>query len=216
MPYTNNIPMATDFLSISQPQIQANFMAIATAFNLNHVAFKSANPLQGKPAFVEMPNQSTAPATPPTTIAGETGLYCSSSTLTSQPELFFIKQSGTTAPAPLNVANGYEISSSNYIANPGWTRLPSGILIMWGFASVPNNTTPVTLTISATIPNFFNIYQIFLTSTSTISNIPQNVSLRAITQPTNAPGPVAAGAFTVNASSFGGSGVGFNYLVIGV
>src|SRR5208337_2421146 len=192
MAYNQLIPISTDDLSVSQPQMQSNFLAIYNAFNLNHVAFNSTNPLQGKHSFVEMPNQS---ATPKVTIANEVGLYCNSSTLTSQPELFFIKQFGTTVPAPLNGVNGYEVTSSNYIAVNGWTRLPSGIMLMWGAATVPNNTTPVTLPISATIPNFFSVYQILLTSNSNNGAVPVTVSLGGVTPPTNAPGPVAPLSF---------------------
>lgn len=159
MSYNQNIPVATDDLSVSQPQIQANFLAIFNAFNLNHGSFNDVTN-QGKHVFVEMPNQNAAP---PTTIANETGLYTNSSTYTNQPELFFIKQNGTTAPSPLNTANGYEITSSNY-TSPGWTRLPSGILLKWGTFS---GTTPYTLVfdVSATNPQFANCYNVQLTST---------------------------------------------------
>jgi len=219
MPYTANIPMATDFLSISQGQIQANFNAIADAFNRNHVVFNSVTPLQGKHAFVEMPNQSTAPAMPPLTIADEVGLYCNSSSLTSQPELFFIKQAGSTAPANLipDIApNGYPITASNYIAQNGWTRLPSGILLMWGNVTTFTNSTTVTLPISASIPNFYTIYQVFITSTGHSGSgggaLGTAMALGAITQPTNGGSPTP-GIFTIFGSA---AGVAANYLVIGV
>lgn len=161
MPYNNNIPQANDDLSVSQPQILANFSTIATAFNLNHINFNAGG--EGKHAFVEMPNQN---ALPPTTIANETGLYCNTSTLTTQPELFFIKQNGTTAPAPLNGANGYVISGSNY-TSPGWTRLPSGILLKWGtFVSVLSTDTFI-FDVSGANPAFANAYNVQLTSIST-------------------------------------------------
>ena len=211
MAYTSNIPQPNDDLSVSQPQILANFTEIATAFNLNHGPFNSAT--EGKHAFVEMPNQNAAP---PTTIANEVGLYCNTSAYSPitgpEPALLFIKQFGTSAPAPLNSATGYEITTSNYIANGGWTRLPSGILIMWGFGTVPNNATPITLPISATIPNFYTIYQVLITTTSSAGGIPYIVGLNQLTQPTNGLVPTA-GAFTVNSNTFV---VGINYLVIGV
>lgn len=159
MAYNNNIPQPNDDLSVSQPQILANFAEIATAFNLNHVAFNATG--EGKHMFVEMPNQN---ASPPTTIANEVGLYCNTSTLTAQPELFFIKQLGTTAPAPLNGANGYEFTSSNYILNGGWTRLPSGILMKWGTFSTGGSTGTVVFPTGATIPAFSNVYNIQLTA----------------------------------------------------
>lgn len=171
MAYNNAIPQPNDDISVSQAQILANFSAISTAFNLNHVNFNATE--QGKHAFVEMPNQN---AVPPVTIANETGLYCNTSTLTAQPELFFIKQNGTTAPPPLNNANGYEITSSNY-TSPGWTRLPSGILIKWGTFSTASGT-PYLFDVAGTIPAFAVCYNVQLTGTSALL---QTFSVSAVT-----------------------------------
>jgi len=217
MAYNQIIPISTDNLSVSQPQMQNNFLAIYNAFNLNHVALNSTNPTQGKHSFVEMPNQS---ASAPVTIANEVGLYCNSSALTNQPELFFIKQFGSTAPAnllPPISNNGYAISASNYTALNGWTRLPSGILLMWGTASaLGTNSVTVTLPISASIPNFYTIYQVFITSKRISGSAPNQISLPAslgsLTQPTNG-GTPTPGIFNIFGDS---AGVGANYLVIGV
>lgn len=208
MAYNNNIPQPNDELSVSQPQILANFAEISTAFNLNHVNFNANG--EGKHAFVEMPNQSTVPFTPPVTIANEVGLYCNSSTFTNQPELFFIKQNGSTAPAPLNAANGYEVTSSNYINEGGWTRLPSGIMLQWGTFASFSGTATKTLPASASIPFYNVIYQVLVTSQGLTGGIPINCAVTTITQPTNVP---TAGGFTIvsNSTSFG-----VRYLVIGV
>ena len=162
MAYNNNIPQPNDDLSVSQPQILANFAEIATAFNLNHVAFNATG--EGKHAFVEMPNQNAAP---PTTIAGEVGLYCNTSTATTFPELFFIKNNGgASVPPPLNNANGYVITGSNY-TSPGWTRLPSGILLKWGTFVSSLSTDTLIFDASTSNPAFANCYNVQLTSTST-------------------------------------------------
>lgn len=197
MPYNALIPQANDDLSVSQPQILANFTEIATAFNLNHGDFNAID--QGKHKFVEMPNQN---ATPPVTIANEVGIYCNTSTLTNQPEMFFIKQNGTTAPPPLNAANGYEITSSNYIADGGWTRLPSGILIKWGQATAfpPATTLNFVFPVAATIPAFQSIYQVFVTDQS---NPPRMYTVTTIST-TN---------FNIISSA---AGIGLRYLAIGV
>ena len=204
MPYNSNIPQPNDDLSVSQPQILANFSTIATAFNLNHGNFNAVD--EGKHRYVQMPNQN---ATPPTTIANETGIYCNTSTLTNQPELFFIKQNGTTAPPPLNGANGYEITSSNYIANGGWTRLPSGILLKWGeaIAAPPATTLNFAFPVAATIPVFQAIYQVVVTD---MANPPRNYSITALTTAT----------FNIISSYYGSTpgitGIGLRYLAIGV
>lgn len=170
MPYNQNIPQATDQMSVSQNDLLNNFQAIYNAFNLNHVPFNSGSPIQGKHAFVEMPNQSSSV---PSTIANEVGLYCNTSTYTTQPELFFAKQLGSTAP----IAN-YEISSSNYIQNGGWTRFPSGILIKWGtFNTGSGGTGTLTFPTASSIPAFGNIFGVLATSTSVI---PAKISISTL------------------------------------
>lgn len=187
MAYQSNIPQATDLLSQSQDDILNNFLAIAAAFNLNHGNFNAAN--QGKHNFVQMPAQSPAP----TTGAGEVGLYCANSALSSQPELFFRKQSGSTAPV-----TNYEISSAGYSATDGWARLPSGILLKWGNGTqvTPGNFI-VTYPVAATIPVFTATYTAILTPATT------NMNLYLIS--------IATTTLTVNSTS----GL-FRWLVIGV
>jgi hypothetical protein len=209
MSYNQNIPIGTDDLSVSQPQIQSNFFAIYNAFNLNHVPFNTPDGTQGKHMFVEMPNQNAAP---PATIANETGLYCNTSTYTAQPELFFIKQNGTTAPAPLNGANGYEITSSNYVANVGWTRLPSGIMLMWGLVQDNSHSTQTfILPVNATTPNYNAIYQILLSGTGLAGQI---YTLGTVTQPTQS--PLVGGKFVVINGTSGAGSLAVTFLVIGV
>lgn len=161
MAYNNAIPASTDIISQSQADILNNFIAISNAFNLNHGNFNSA--LQGMHNFMQMPIQTSAP----TQNAAQTNLYTATSTLTAQPELFFIKQTGSTAPAPVNAAAGYEITAAQY-ATTGWTRLASGILIKWGNVTPSaTGTTTVTYPVAATIPVFQNVYNVQLTSFTT-------------------------------------------------
>ena len=167
MAYQPNIPAASDQLSKSQGDIQGNFQQLDTAFNLNHTPLESGN--AGMHAFVEMPNQS---ASAPTTGSNEVVLYCNTDTLTSQPELFMIFQNGgASVPPPLNNVNGFSITSSNYIKNGGWTRLPSGILLKWGtWISGTGGTFTVTFPVDVlTIPAFQAIYNIQVTPTAVVS-----------------------------------------------
>ena len=98
MGYQPNIPQATDQISVSQGDLLGNFQQLDNAFNLNHAALELASGAAGKHIFVEMPNQS---ASVPVTIANEVGLYCNTDANSGQPEMFFLKQSGSTAPAAL-------------------------------------------------------------------------------------------------------------------
>lgn len=133
MPYNNLIPQANDDLSVSQPQLLANFGAIYNAFNLNHVPFNSPSN-EGKHAFLEMPVQNPVPVT----VAGEVGLYCRTSPITSSPQLVFQRENNGSIYEFTSA--GPRITSQLMI---GWARLPSGIIMKWGSATITGNN-PVT------------------------------------------------------------------------
>lgn len=183
MAYNANIPQPTDQLSTSQSDILNNFQALKTLIDVNHVDFANAN--QGKHSFIEFPVQSPVPMT----AAGEVGLYCQTSTLTSQPELVFSKQSGTSV---------YEFTSSGQLTNGGWVRHPSGILMKWGTGG-PGSAGSYTITfpVNSATPVLASAYVSFVTPTS---NIVVYVTSLSTTQ------------LVVNASGAGS----FNYLVIGI
>lgn len=184
MAFNANIPQSGDQLSQSQPQILGNFQAIGSWVAVNHVTFDSGS-TTGKHSFVEFPVQNPVPVT----VGGEVGLYCQNSTLTSQPELVFSKQNGTSV---------YEFTSSGQVTNGGWARLPSGILYKWGTGG-PGSAGSYTITfpVSASNPVFASAYVSFVTPTS---NIVVYVTSLSTTQ------------LVVNASAAGS----FNYLVIGI
>lgn len=147
-PYNGNIPQPTDGQNVSQGQMLINFVSIQSLIDVNHVDFANVN--AGKHAFVEMPTQSPVPVT----IANEVGMYVQASTFTSQPEIVISKQAGSTAPLQT-----YEITSAGY-SNPGWSRLPSGILLKWGTFSGVAGSNTVTFPTGATIPAFTRIYTV--------------------------------------------------------
>ena len=184
MSFNANIPQSGDQLSQSQPQILGNFQEIGSWVAVNHVTFDSGS-TTGKHSFVEFPVQNPVP----TTAAAEVGLYCQTSTLTSQPELVFSKQSGTSV---------YEFTSSGQLVNGGWVRHPSGILMLWGTGG-PGSAGSYTATfpVNAATPVFTAVYSSFVTPTSNIV-----VYVTALTTTT----------LTVNVSGSGS----FNYLVIGI
>lgn len=184
MAYVSTIPQPGDQLSQSQPQILGNFTSIGSWVAVNHVTFDSGS-TTGKHKFVEFPVQSPVP----TTAAAEVGLYCQNSTLTSQPELVFSKQSGTSV---------YEFTSSGQITNGGWVRHPSGILMKWGTGGPGGaGAYVITFPVAVTNPVFASVYTSFVTPTS---NITGYVSALSTTQ------------LTVTVSGAGS----FNYLVIGI
>lgn len=123
MAYQPNIPASTDLLSQSQADIQNNFIAIGTLLSPNGNA------------AVTLP----VAAGDPTTSATNMALYTQTSALTARPEMYILRNS--TIPNPNgNPPNPIEFTSAVY-ANPGWTRLPSGILLKWGTFTVALNST---------------------------------------------------------------------------
>ena len=112
MAYNANIPQPGDLLSQSQGQILANFQALSGA---------AINTFP----YVLLPIQGSDPAVSTTQMA----LYTKTSSITSQPEMFIERNSGsTTAPNPIEFTSYY----ANSTTLKGFTRLPSGLLIAFG------------------------------------------------------------------------------------
>jgi len=154
MAYQPNIPLPTDLLKNSQADIQANFISNSAAFNQNHVDFNDAN--AGKHKFLQMPEQSVSPVT----AANEMALYTKEQDGVSQ--MFIRRESDGTE---INITN------DGLKANPGWARLPNGLIMKWGIVSVSQNTrNTVILPSGGTIPVFTTIFigtvsQYFISST---------------------------------------------------
>lgn len=120
MSYNPDIPQANDDPSQSQGQILSNFQTLNTFLSQNHVPLNDGD--QGKHAFLQMPEQSSDPAT----AANEAALYCKEydvdglGTLVST--LFFRNESNgavTTFGGPSS------------LAIPGYAYLPGGLLVQW-------------------------------------------------------------------------------------
>lgn len=121
MAYKSNIPQPTQQISQSQSDILNNFTEINTFVNVDHVGFGAAD--AGKHAKTTFP-QSVAPAA---VGASEVGVYCAD--LNGNPELFINK---TASQIPFTAA---------LKATPGWTILPSGIIMKWGSAFVAHGAS---------------------------------------------------------------------------
>ena len=126
MAYTANIPQPTDQINNSQPQLLANFQSIDTLVNVNHVNFDDPSGNQGKHKWSAYPGPS--PSYTPPVVAGEVTLFNSLDTTTGVNELTIIK------------SNGNQVFATESILSPntpptqlgiGWTRFPSGILMVW-------------------------------------------------------------------------------------
>jgi hypothetical protein len=197
----NNVPLSGQTLNITRVPINQNFSVIDTAFQVDHVDYNISG--QGQHNKVSFPIQNPVPATQ----AGILQLYSQLSAITNQPELVFTHQAGSTAPTAAQIV---EFTSAGW-SNPGWTRLPSGIMFKWhaniGFAG---NAT-VTIDVNADVPgspNFTNLFTVLTTTLDTSASYNNVIGLKTIVFPN----------FTV--SKFGGSNppgtVFFSYLAIGM
>ena len=86
MAYQNNIPQPTQRLKDSQGDLLANFQALQTFLEVNHVTFGSGD--EGKHKWVSFPTQGSAPSF----AGGEEGLYNLVYATTAQNELYVHKQ----------------------------------------------------------------------------------------------------------------------------
>lgn len=129
----NNVPVVGQTLGASRDLINANFVTINTAFSVNHVPYNDGSGNQGMHQFVQMPAGTPVIAT----AAGQIGLYAKNGSVSGVPELYFQRQS-------LAANSGYAITESSIpsFVN-GWTRLPSGALMIWGRTSMVAGTKTV-------------------------------------------------------------------------
>jgi len=150
MPYLPNIPIGTDQLSVSQPQIQSNFTILQTAFDINHIDFDAAN--AGKHMYVELPVAAGNPIPPIVFAAGEVALYSALNPTTNQNELYINKSNNgpvvTQIPATASTLSGTPLPN----ASTGfWTYLPSGLIAYSGNASGTGAGFSGFVTVSPTI-----------------------------------------------------------------
>lgn len=128
MAYNNAIPGPNDLLSQSQSDIQQNFAAIQTLIGINHINFGAAG--EGKHLYLQLPEHVA-----PVTAINEAGFFANVGTTSTVTELFFRRENnGESIPMTERATGGA----------PGWTFLPSGIMLQFG-TFVVNDHTVVTL-----------------------------------------------------------------------
>ena len=194
MAFNPAIPQPTDKHSTSQNDILQNFTTLNTAWEINHEGFDLVN--QGKHNFVSLPEQVAAPAT----AVNEGAVYSKQSALTTATELFFRREN-----------SGAQIEFTGVLgATPGWTILPSGIILKWGSATCTGADT-VTFPVAGTIPVITTVLAVMLTPLNAgAGDIDATVRLRA---------HAAGTGFDVYASTRTATGAAactFEYLAIGI
>ena len=200
----NAVPQATQTLAATQAPILDNFTVIDTAFSVNHADYNTPN--QGFHNLVTFPVQDPAP-TPGT---GQVLLYSQESALTDQPELVFARQEGSTAPMAVQVT---EFTSAGW-GNPGWTKLPSGILMKWHQGIPTNFGTPVPINLNTDVPgspDYTQLFSVSITTQDTARSYSSNIGIATIDY--DAATFTVSPFYTVNVP---GPTVSFGYLAIGM
>jgi hypothetical protein len=197
----NNVPQPGQTLGSTQAPINGNFVSIDTAFAVNHVPYNTTN--AGMHNVVSFPTQNPVP----TPIAGIPQLYSQISTFTGQPELVFAHQAGSSAPTAAQIV---EFTSAGW-ANPGWTRLPSGILLKWhsgiNFASLSTVTLDLNVDVAGS-PNFTNVFAVYNSTTESSANYNTVIGIQSIA------GTVVT--FSIYGAVRPPSGTTIAYLAIGI
>lgn len=159
MPYQNNIPLAPDQLSKSQGDINGNFQILgaiggipgvnnssgintAPGAGFNYLFLTAGN---NPPAGSVFANNNALFSS---AVAGVNELFVNKNNQAGPVVVPFTKSILSTAVAP---ANGL----------PGWTYLPSGIIMKWGIVAVPNIAAGGTQAFDATVP-FTRFFAAFL------------------------------------------------------
>lgn len=192
MAWQQNKPEATDQLSQSQTDLQGNFQALDTWIQVDHALPGSAN--SGKHNKVSFPVQSPAP----TFVAGQYGLYNFLDPITTTNQLYITYPDGSFVP----------MTAAGLSTNPGWTYLPSGILVKWGGAS-PTGEQTVNYPVAATVPVFTAVYhaQVTTLKNSTASN--SIVSLKSFTT-------TSITLVATQQTALSGASGSCNYIVFGI
>jgi hypothetical protein len=122
VPFNASIPQATDRLAKSQQDLLQNNQQLDTSFGINHFAFSDPTAFNGMHKQVDLANGADA-TVPPFTDT----LYTKIAGIgpASTGELFYRRFGG----APIQMTGPFEPS----LGNKGYTFLPGGMLLQWGF-----------------------------------------------------------------------------------
>lgn len=137
MSYKPNIPIATDFLSVSQVDILNNFTVLNTAFGIDHYDFADLTADRGKHNQITLPE--IVGAVDPTTLADETKFYALQKTA-NLGLLQFSRGEGDAVPTPVtsfqspNTAQTINFGTAQNILD--FTGMPNSIFILYSVYTV--------------------------------------------------------------------------------
>jgi hypothetical protein len=133
MTYNPNIPNATDNISVSQNDLKINFQQLENIFDNDHYTWDFATTAnRGAHRQVNF----KLPISDPAVVATESFVYSKADANDSgnNSQLYFANTLGVT-----RLTNRFTAA-----AQQGYTILPSGIVLMWGFSTGPFSSTDPT------------------------------------------------------------------------
>lgn len=142
--WNKNVPLATQRINATQLPILNNWDALESIVGVNHVTFTGLVADFGKHNLVEMPQQPGAPAA---FAANEMGLFTKNEALTSQSEMYVRRAPSSDIPFTAASKVGTTVNVD------GWTYLPSGLLMRWGYRVISPGSA-FTITYNPASPAF--------------------------------------------------------------
>lgn len=138
MPYIPNKPLSTETLADSQPVINSNFTLADTYFGVDHQAFSAAtrNGEHNKISFIGVSPAGVVP----TTTEGITLI----AELEPTRNKYILHQKQNSAAGGGSDAS-YQLTNTAVplSASDGYSYLPGGILMQWGFATLTGDLTAI-------------------------------------------------------------------------
>jgi hypothetical protein len=162
LPYTNNIPFPTNSPSADQPNMLDNTNSIQTLIAVDHLGFETLN--GGYHNDIHFNPQITDPGK----ILNIGQLYTKSVTFNSVTDVGLFYENGAGVVVQLD-------SPANTSALPnGYTFLPGGIILQWGFATIdPPNPGKSSTPVIFPTPFLLNIFAVIAQPyTGALGNVP--------------------------------------------
>lgn len=186
--YYTNIPAENNKPSLDQPSMQTNTNSIDGIIDIDHVGFQQA--LGGYHTVVHLTNQGTSPTGIPTPVSaiGELFTLQSPALGTFPQDQTMWWQSGTGNPVQMTM-NFTPVLNNN----SGYTFLPGGMILQYGFQAFSNTGSGSTVTYTFPFPT--NIFGVLININDATAGSSDNIQVNgpnnrtSFTAKTNASGP---------------------------
>lgn len=142
MSFTPNLPASGQSLGFTKTPIKDNFAVIRSTIAANH--YDVNDPLAGKHKFSIYPSQGSDPATTTT----EAAIY--TKTLGQVNAVFRSQDSAGTGGKVYQLTRAIDGSFATFGTAVGWTFLPGGLLMQYGFLVNPTDGTTITFPVPFT------------------------------------------------------------------